>query len=79
MNAAQNSTSIERIRWALHRLYSNDQESSLQATLVRVLSDPLRPIDEKGRWKPNSLLILLTGLLCALVSIFLYFSLRGAR
>ena len=39
------------------------------------ISDELKPIDEKGRWKPSPLLVLLFVLLFALIGVFLYFSL----
>jgi hypothetical protein len=77
--SAQNSISVEQIRWALRRLYHNDPESNLQATVLRMLSDPLRPVDERGQRKLNPLLVLLSGLLCALMGVFLYFSLGGGR
>lgn len=77
--SAQNSISVEQVRWALRRLYRDDPESTLQATLVRVLSDPLRPVDEKGRRKLNPLLTILFISACALMGVFLYFSLGGAR
>jgi hypothetical protein len=71
--------SVEQVRWALRRLYRNDLESNLQAALVRILSDPLRPVDDKGRRKLSPLLIFLFLLVCALMGVFLYFSLGGAR
>lgn len=77
--SGQDSISVEQIRGVLRRLYRNDPESNLQATVVRVLSDPLRPVDEKGRRKPNPLLILLFLLVGAMMGVFLYFSLGGAR
>ena len=41
------------------------------------LSDELKPVDEKGRWKPSPLLVLTVVLLCALVGVFIYFSIGG--
>lgn len=75
----QNYNSVEQVRAAFRRLYRIDPESNLGATLVRLLSDPLRPADAKGRRRPNPLFIVLLGLFCALVSVFLYFSLGGVR
>lgn len=72
-------TSMEQARWALRQLYRCDPESNLGATVSRFLSDPLRPVDERGRQKLNPLLFLLIGLLCALAGVFLYFCLGGAR
>jgi len=77
--SVQNPISAEQIRWALRRLYRDDPESNLQGTVVGLLSDPLRPVDEKERRKPNPLFILLFLLVSAMMGVFLYFSLGGAR
>ncbi len=68
----------EEIRLALLSIYRGDTESNLQQALLRLLADELKPVDEKGRWKPSPLLILVALLVCALIGIFLYFTL-GAR
>ena len=67
--------SPEEVRQALREIYRSDAESNLQTALLRSISDELKPIDERGRWKPSPLLVLLFVLLCALVGVFLYFSL----
>ena len=69
--------SAEEVRQALRRIYLADAESNLQNALRESLSDELRPVDEKGRWKPSPLLVLTVVLLCALVGIFIYFSVGG--
>ena len=69
--------SAEEVRQALRQIYRSDAESNLQNALLESLSDELRPVDEKGRWKPSPLLILTVVLLCALVGIFIYFSVGG--
>ena len=69
--------SAEKVRQALRRIYLSDAESNLQNALLNSLSDELKPVDEKGRWKPSPLLVLTVVLLCALVSIFIYFSVGG--
>ena len=66
--------SPEEVRQALREIYRSDVESNLQTALLRSISDELKPIDERGRWKPSPLLVLLFVLLCALVGVFLYFS-----
>jgi hypothetical protein len=73
--AAPGYISPEEVRQALRDIYRSDAESNLQTALFRSISDELKPIDERGRWKPSPLLILLFVLLCALVGVFLYFSL----
>ena len=69
--------SAEEVRQALRQIYRSDAESNLQDALRESLSDELRPIDEKGRWKPSPLLILTVVLLCALAGVFIYFSIGG--
>ena len=69
--------SAEEVRQALRKIYLADAESNLQNALRESLSDELRPIDEKGRWKPSPLLVLTVVLVCALVGVFIYFSIGG--
>jgi hypothetical protein len=70
---------VEETRDALNRIYQQDGETNLQAAFLLALSDDLKPIDSKGRWRPSSLLILISLLLCALVAIFIYFSIGRPR
>jgi hypothetical protein len=72
---AQGHVTPEEIRNALLAMYCSDTESNLQQALLRLLADDLKPIDERGRWKPSPLLILVAILVCALVGIFFYFTL----
>jgi len=69
--------SAEEVRQALRQIYRSDAESNLQNALLESLSDELKPVDEKGRWRPRPLLVLTFVLLCALVSVFIYFSVGG--
>ena len=69
--------SAEEVRQALRQIYRSDAESNLQNALLESLSDELRPLDEKGRWKPSPLLVLTVVLLCALAGVFIYFSIGG--
>ena len=75
---AQGYISAEEVRQALRQIYSSDPESNLQKALLHSLADDLKPVDEKGRWKPSPLLVLLFLLLFALMGVFLYFSI-GVR
>ena len=75
---AQGHVTPEEIRRALLTMYRGDTESNLQQALLRLLADDLKPTDERGRWKPSPLLILAAVLVCALVGVFLYFTI-GAR
>jgi hypothetical protein len=74
---AQGYISAEEVRQALRQIYRSDAESNLQNAILESLSDELRPVDEKGRWKPSPLLVLTAVLLCALLGIFIYFSVGG--
>ena len=69
--------SAEEVRQALRQIYLSDAESNLQNALLNSLSDGLKPVDEKGRWKPSQLLVLTVVLLCALAGVFIYFSIGG--
>jgi hypothetical protein len=69
--------SAEEVRQALRQIYRSDAESNLQNALLESLSDELRPVDEKGRWKPSPLLVLTVVLLCTLIGVFIYFSIGG--
>jgi len=63
---------------ALRKVYQEDGETNLQKAFLDALSDELKPIDE-GRWRPNTLIVLLAILLIALFGIFLYFSVGAKR
>ena len=75
---AQGHVTPEEIREALLLMYRGDIESNPQQALLQLLADDLRPKDERGRWRPSPLLILIAFLACALIAIFFYFTF-GAR
>jgi hypothetical protein len=75
----QGYISLEEVRQALGQIYRNDSETNLQNALAQSLANGLKPVDEKGRWKPSPLLLLVFFLLCALAGIFLYFSIGGRQ
>ena len=77
MMAGQGYISAEQVRTALQSLYRGDTESNLAKALLESLSDGLKPVDDKGRWKPSPILILIGVLVFALSSVFLYFSMGG--
>ena len=74
---SQGYISPDEVRQALRQIYRFDAETNLQSSLLESFSDELKPIDEKGRWRPSPLLILTLVLLCALLGIFVYFSVGG--
>jgi cytoskeletal protein RodZ len=65
----------EEVRLALRKLHSEDIETNPKKALRQAFVDDLKPVDERGRWKPSSLVILVGFLICALLGVFLYFSL----
>ena len=65
----------EDARLALRRLHSEDSETNPELALRTALADDLKPVDARGRWKPSSLVILIGAIGCALLGVFLYFSL----
>jgi hypothetical protein len=69
--------SPEQVRQALRQIYRGDAETNLKDALAQSLADGLRPVDEKGRWKPSPLFVLVCALFCALVGVFFYFSMGG--
>jgi len=74
---AQGYISRDEVRQALRTIYRSDAEANLQTAILQSVSDSLKPVDEKGRSKPSPLLVLLVSLLCALIGVFLYFSIGG--
>jgi hypothetical protein len=73
----QGYISPDEVQQALRQIYRSDAETNLQRSLLESLSDELKPINEKGRWKPSPLLLLMIVLLCALLGVFAYFSVGG--
>ncbi len=73
----QGYISPQEVRQALRQIYLSAAETNLQSSLLESFSDELKPIDEKGHWKPSPLLILTLVLLCALLGVFVYFSVGG--
>jgi len=60
-------------------LYFEDIETNPEKALRQAFADDLKPVDERGRWKPSSLVILIGFLICALLGVFLYFSLGRSQ
>ena len=71
----QGHVSPEEMRSALRSLYREDPETNLQKALLCHLADDLKPVDEKGRWKPSPLLLLIALVAFALLGVFFYFTL----
>lgn len=75
--ASQGYISAEQVRAALQSVYRSDPESNLEKALLESLSDGLKPVDDKGRWRPSPILILIATFVFALVGVFFYFSIGG--
>lgn len=75
--AGQGYISAEQVRTALQSLYRGDTESNLEKAFLESFSDGLKPVDDKGRWKPSPILILIAALVFALAGVILYFSTGG--
>jgi hypothetical protein len=68
---------VTEMQEALRILYHEDPETNLQKTLAAAFADDLGPTDEKGRWKPSPLLVLVGSVLITLIAVFIYFSIGG--
>jgi hypothetical protein len=71
---AQGRVTVAEVHKAMLEVYGQDREANLQKALFHALRDDLKPMNDKGRWKANPLLVLVAFLLMAVVGIFLYFS-----
>ena len=76
---AHGYVSAKEVRKSLEQIYRDDSESNLQTALLESFSDELKPIDAKGRRKPNPTLVLSFLILCALVGVFVYFTVGEHR
>ena len=77
--AAPDYITLQQARDALQMLYRNDTESNVEKALLESLSDGIRPVDDKGRWKPSPIFLLIAALVFALAGVFLYFSVGGRQ
>lgn len=69
----------EEARAALRTLYRYDRETNLEKAFLHALADELKPINKRGGWNPSSLGVLLAVLICAIIVVFLYFTLGSVR
>ena len=69
--------SVIEMQQALRAVYREDPETNLQKALAAAFADDLRPIDERGRWKPSPVFILVGSLVLILIAVFIYFSIGG--
>lgn len=65
---------LDEMHERLIDLYTQNREERLVDALLRLVEDPLKPQDERSRFRVNPILLLL-ALLCALaLGTFLFFS-----
>jgi hypothetical protein len=70
---------VEETRQAMRALYRRDAETNLQKAFLLALADNLKPVDENGRWRPSTFLVLGGALLLMLAGVFVCFSIGGHR
>ena len=64
----------EEVRSAFRQLTKHDREANLKKALREAFADELKPVNQNGRWKPSSLLVLLVCLVLAVAGVFFYFT-----
>jgi len=80
MNTAiRGNVTAEETRQAMRTLYRKDSETNLLTAFARAIADDLKPVDENGKWRPSSLLVLGCAVLLAFAGVFIYFSIGGHR
>lgn len=65
---------LSEMRQRLLEFYAQDPESDWVAKVKQRLADSVRPQNEKGRFRPHSLLVLLGTIALIATGAFLYFS-----
>ena len=77
--ASRGKVTAEETRLAMRALYRVDAETNLQTAFARALADDLKPVNENGKWRPSTLLVLGCVLFLAFAGVFVYFSMGGHR
>ena len=77
--AIRGNVTAEETRQAMRTLYRKDSETNLLTAFARAIADDLKPVDENGKWRPSSLLVLGCAVLLAFAGVFIYFSIGGHR
>jgi hypothetical protein len=73
------NVTAEETRKALRSLYQRDAETNLQTAFASAFSDDLKPVDENGKRRSSTLLVLCGALLLMFAGVFVYFSIGGHR
>jgi len=77
--SADRSITSKDAREMLRRLYRSDGEINLAAVLRRAVSDPIKPVSEKGRMRPSTVVVVSGVALFLILAGFMYFSFGGQR
>ncbi len=65
---------VSEMRQRLREFHAQDSESDWVTTVKHLLSDPVKPLNEKGGFRPNPLAVLLGTIAPIVTGTFLYFS-----
>ena len=64
---------VSQMQENLRNLFQQDPEAQLLSGIRRRLADPLKPEDDKGRFRPHPLLVLLGAMASIAAGVFFYF------
>jgi hypothetical protein len=65
---------VPQMHQNLRHLFEQDPEAQLLAGIRRHITDPVKPEDEDGRFRPHPILLLLGVIGALAMAVFLYFS-----
>ena len=65
---------LSEMRQHLLEFYAQDPESDWARNAKQLLADPVKPQNEKGRFRPHPILVLLGTIALITAGTFLYFS-----
>ena len=73
-SGAINPQAIHSMQSRLHAACAPSLEDSLLRQVVRKLTDPIKPTNERGKWRPHPLLLLWGGTALLALGVFLYWN-----
>ena len=69
------NTQLDEMHGRLVGAHTQNPEERLGDALLRLVEDPLRPLDEHSRFRVNPILLFLTIVFALVLSTFLFFTL----